>query len=154
MHLQPISVIKISPTGEHMPIDASGHAAVLYPDFGVMFAVGAEGFAKPANYDDTVKRAEDLTHAGETGWILAPDVRLQLLTIDFDRYGPAADPNLFPDAISNWHWTSHGVAWTKDDAGVPRAFWQVNGSLGNVGHDGRDGKAFSRPCRFVARPGQ
>ena len=126
------TIIKISPSGDHMPADATGHAAVLYPDFGIMFAVGAKGFDKAANYATTIKRAADLTHAGESGWILASDHRLQLLTLDYDRYAPAADPDLYPDARSEWYWTSHGCAWSKDDAGSPSAFWQVHGLSGHL----------------------
>ncbi len=149
------NIIRISDAGDHMPIDHAGkHAAILYPDFGIQFAVGAKGFDKAANYDSTIKRAADLTHAGESGWILAPDLRLQLLTIDYSRLNPAADPALFPDALSAWYWTSHGCAWSMDDAGVPAAFWQVRGLNGNLDSGDRSYEAFARPCRFVARAGQ
>jgi len=149
------SIIRISDAGDHMPTDHPGkHAAILYPDFGIQFAVGAKGFDKSANYDSTVKRAADLTHAGESGWILAPHIQLQLLTVDYSRCNPAADPDLFPDAVPSWYWTSHGCAWSLDGAGVPSAFWQVGGSSGRLHYGYRGHEAFARPCRFVARAGQ
>jgi len=149
------SIIRISPAGDHMPIDHKGkHAAVLYPDFGIQFAVEAKGFNKTADYDTTIKRAADLTHAGDSGWILAPHSQLQLLTIDANRFNPAADPDLYPDAKTGWYWTSHGCAWSTDNAGVPSAFWQVCGYSGHLGYGNRNNKAFARPCRFVARAGQ
>ena len=42
----------------------------------------------------------------------------------------------------------------RGDAGVPAAFWQVNGNNGNLNNDNRNNKAFARPCRFVARAGE
>ena len=95
-----------------------------------------------------------LHHAGETGWILAKDLRIQLLTIDFSRLGLAADPDLYPDAKIGWYWTDHGCAWSMNDAGVPAAFWQVYGSLGSVRSGNRSLRAFARPCRVVARASQ
>ena len=149
------TILKISPAGDIMPIDAKGHAAIRYPDFGVEFAVG-HGIAGYMNFDAATKRCADLQHAGGDGWILAPDVRLQLLTVDYSRRGPAADPDLFPDAETDWYWTAHGVEWRSKDAdGAPRALWQVRGGSGLVHYGHRAYRlGVVRPCRLVSRPGQ
>ena len=148
------ATLKISPAGDIMPWDAKGHTAVRYPDFGVEFAVG-HGIAGNMEYDTAAKRCAELQHAGGDGWILAPDVRLLLLTIDYSRSGPAFDPELFPDAVSDWYWTAHGVEWRgKDSHGQPRAFWQVDGHDGSVSDDDRAYSGVVRPCRVVPRPGQ
>ncbi|MFK2876936.1 hypothetical protein [Rhodanobacter hydrolyticus] len=150
------AILKISPAGDIMPLDAKGHAAIRYPDFGVEFAVGAGLLARNIKFDTAVKKCRDLQHAGDDGWILAPDLRLHLLTVDYSRSGPAADPDLFPDAVSEWHWTAHGCEWAgKDEDGTPRAFWQVYGSSGHVLYGDR-GRYYGvvRPCRLVPRPGQ
>jgi hypothetical protein len=154
MNFQSPNIIKISAKGDHMPATATKHAAVLYPDFGIMFAVKPKGFASRSTFDDAAKRAADLKHAGETGWILAPDVRLHLLTVDYSRLGPAADPDLYPDMQNSWYWTAHGCEWAKDDAGAFRAFWRVYAYSGGVNYDNRYGHAFARPCRLVAPAGQ
>lgn len=148
------TIIKIGANGEQLPATSTEHAAVLYPDFGIMFAVNAPGFDIEANYDDTVKRVTELSHAGFSDWILAPDVRLKLLTVDYSRFDPAADPELYPDAKSDWYWTGHATPWARNDDGSPRAFFQVLGSDGDLSNDYRSGKAFARPCRFVARASQ
>jgi len=149
------TILKISPAGDIMPLNVKGHAAIRYPDFGVEFAVG-HGIAGYMNFDAATKRCADLQHAGGDGWILAPDVRIQLLTTDYWHSSPAADPDLFPDAECDWYWTAHGVEWRgKDKNGAPRALWLVCGCYGSVFCDARD--AYSgvvRPCRLVPRPGQ
>ena len=149
------SVLKISPAGDIMPADATSHAAVRYPDFGVEFAVN-HGITGYMDFDTASKRCAELQHAGGDGWILAPDVRLLLLTVDYSRSGPAADPDLFPDAVSDWYWTAHGVEWRgKNSDGAPRALWQVNGYNGSVLCDARGSlSGVVRPCRVVPRPGQ
>ena len=147
------AILKISPAGDIMPLDAKGHAAIRYPDFGVEFAVG-HGIDGYMNFDTATKRCADLQHAGGDGWILAPDLRLQLLTVDYSRHSPAADPDLYPDAVSRWYWTAHACAWSVE-GGAPRAFWQVYGDDGGVTYGNRvydDGVV--RPCRLVPRPGQ
>jgi hypothetical protein len=107
------------------------------------------------NADDAEKRCADLQHAGADDWGLAPHLRLQLLTIDYSRSSPAADPKLFPDAESRWYWTGHGCEFAgKDSNGKPRALWQVDGSVGSVFCGYRSDHGFVRPCRVVARPGQ
>ena len=149
------SILKISHAGDIMPPNAKGHAAVRYPDFGVEFAVN-HGIDGAMNYDIAEKRCAELQHAGGDGWVLAPDVRLLQLTVDYSRCDPAADPELFPDTESgNWYWTAHGCAWSKNGKGTPRAFWQVLSNGGLVNFGGRYGNGgFVRPCRVVGRPGQ
>ena len=149
-------IIRISAAGNHMPAKARGkHAAVLYPQFGVMFAVH-HGIDGAMTFDEALKRCAALKHAGAEDWGLAPDVRLLQLTVDYSRCSPAVDLKLFPDTVSSrWYWTAHGCAWSKDSKGTPRAFWQVDGVYGNVGSDDRDrDDGFVRPCRVVGRPGQ
>ena len=149
-------IIHISAAGNHMPAKARGkHAAVLYPEFGVMFAVH-HGIDGAMTYDEAVKRCAALKHGGAEDWGLASDVRLLQLTVDYSRCNPAADPKLFPDTVSNrWYWTAHGCAWSKDSKGTPRAFWQVCSSHGDVTcADRGTSDGFVRPCRVVGRPGQ
>ncbi len=148
------TILKISPAGDIMPLDAKGHAAIRYPDFGIEFAVGAGLLTRNVKFDTAMKRCADLQHAGGDGWILAPDVRLQLLTVDYSRSGPAGDPDLFPAAVTDWHWTAHGCSWSiENDA--PRALWQVGGDGGDVLYDDRDGyNGVVPPRRLVPRPGQ
>jgi hypothetical protein len=152
MNFQQPNIIRISHAGEPMPLDAKGHAIVRYPDFGIEFAVGAKDASRNRDYDDTVKYCNDLDHVGG-GWIIAPDLRLQLLTVDYLRHDPAADPELYPDAASAWYWTAHGCSWATEEGKAPRAFWQVYGPDGSVDCGFRSSDGFVRPCRLVA-PGQ
>lgn len=73
---------------------------------------------------------------------------------DLSRYAPALFPPL-KSRSHGWEWTCTEVASLgKNDAGVPAALWQVYGNGGSLYSAYRGGKAFARPCRFVARAGQ
>ena len=102
-------------------------------------------------FDESEAFAANLQLAGFGEWF-NPSLEQRESIRDLKRFNPALFEPL-KSRSNSWEWTSEPCAWSYE-AGVPRAFWQVSGSLGGVGSVSRDGKAFSRPCRFVARPGQ
>lgn len=103
------------------------------------------------NFDESEKYAASLRLGGFEGWF-NPERDQRESIIDLTRFSPALFEPL-KSRSNSWEWTRTPVASCIEN-GVPRAFWQVGGLDGLVGAVGRDAKAFSRPCRFVMRPGQ
>jgi hypothetical protein len=128
------------------------HGAELVTDHktGLMWPVYES--EQPMDYDALEKHVAGLRLGSFADW-RTPTAEERESIRDLSRCKPALFEPL-KSRSNDWEWTCTPCAWSKDDAGVPSAFWQVDGYYGYLNYDYRDGKAFARPCRFVARAGQ
>ncbi|WP_333676800.1 DUF1566 domain-containing protein [Dyella sp.] len=132
--------------------DATDHAIVYDPLTGLMEAINAPGFDKSAKPDTLIKRAKELDFAGYQDWSI-PDVPQAVHAVDYTRTGPAADPNLYPDAVSDWYLCQQ-TQWTLNETGGSRSFWSVGMDYGYVGNDLASNEFRARPVRVAAPAGQ
>ncbi|MBN8921625.1 MAG: hypothetical protein BGP10_15835 [Rhodanobacter sp. 68-29] len=128
------------------------HGAELVTDHktGLMWPVYES--EQSMDYDALEKHVTGLRLGGFADW-RTPTVEERESIRDLSRYNPALFEPL-KSRSNGWEWTCTPCAWSKDDAGVPAAFWQVYGLYGHLDDGHRDDRAFARPCRFVARAGQ
>jgi hypothetical protein len=98
------------------------------------------------------KFAGELRLGGFCDWIL-PTLEQRQSIVDYTRFKPALFAPL-QSRHDSWEWTSSGCAWSKDEAGAFRAFWQVHADHGYVYYGFRYSDAVARPCRLVAPAGQ
>ena len=97
------------------------------------------------NFKDAESYCKALTTAGHTDWRL-PTIQELLSLVDYTRFDPAIDVNLFPDTKSNNYWSS------SPDASSPADYaWFVYFGSGSADDNYRDDTAFVRAVRSVAQ---
>ena len=146
---------KLSASLEQLAPDAIDHAIVFDPITGLMQAVNAPGFLPTDGDqypDELIQRAKDLDFAGFRDWAI-PHVQQEIRSVDYTRTGPAADPQLYPDMVSDWYLCQQ-TQWTLDEAGSSRSFWYVYSLNGNVDGSHANGRFRARPVRVAAPAGQ
>ena len=100
-----------------------------------------------ANWKTAKKVAEAYRGGGHDDWRL-PTIEELITLIDFSRFNPAANTDLFPDMKSSWYWSG------TPDASSPGGFaWLVDFSSGYVNNDYQGNSAFVRAVRG-SRAGQ
>ncbi len=98
------------------------------------------GLESTMNFASAEKACAGLKYAGKDGWRL-PTVEELRSIVDYSRYNPAWDTNVFGGKHNDWYWTSTPCAW---DSG---AAWCVVSSLGLVSYDGKLSNLYVRPVR-------
>ena len=99
------------------------------------------------NWKTAKKVAEAYRGGGHDDWRL-PTIEELITLIDFSRFNPAANTDLFPDMKSSWYWSS------TLDASSPGDFaWCVGFSYGYVNGSSQYDAAFVRAVRG-SRAGQ
>ena len=144
-----LTFIKLSPTGEELPRDATSWSAVRVPELGI--EVTAQTLTdKRVDHQQATKIAAELELLGHKDWRLPTRQELCCLVND-SRIEPAIDTEFFPDTRSSWYWSSSLYA------GVSGYAWFVGFSYGSANCYYRDGNyGFVRAVRSVApaSPGQ
>jgi hypothetical protein len=147
--MRTITMIKIGADGQHLPADATDHAAVLLPDHGLMFTARVIN-AEEAPQLDLEQQCTQLTCAGFTDWTM-PEIDQLELIIDRTRHSPALNTDFFLDIPLDWLWSKTPCAWSsKDAAGVSAAAWYVSSHYGHVGSYHR-GNGFALAVRRVGQ---
>jgi hypothetical protein len=135
---------KLDDAGAELPADAATWSQVLDRETNLVW------LADPLPKMLTHKKAMDATAKCDVGgqaW-RAPTIREQLSLVDYDRFNPAINTGFFRSP-SDWFWASSPAAWS------PASYaWFVNFNNGNANLNPHDNKAFVRPVRSLASPGQ
>lgn len=137
-------------TDERFTLSADGVLATDHKT-GLMWPVYESELSM--DFDGLQKYIADFRLGGFGDWFNPSDEQ-RCSIVDRSRHSHAlADP--LKSRSNGWEWTSTPyLPLGNDDAGSPRAFWQVYAYDGHVNRDNRYHQAFARPCRFVARAGQ
>ncbi len=90
-------------------------------------------------WKDSLAYCESLTLAGYSDWRLPTREELRSLA-DYEKYNPAIDTSVFPDAVSSYYWSS------TTDANYTYSAWGINFSSGD---DYSTLKIYSRDVRAV-----
>ena len=99
------------------------------------------------NWKTAKKIAEAYRGGGHNDWRL-PTIEELITLIDFSRFNPAANTDLFPDMKSSWYWSG------TPDASSPGDYaWSVDFDGGVVDYGSRNNTAFVRAVRG-SRAGQ
>ena len=143
--------IKISATGERLPVVATEFAAVLNTETNRM-AAPSSLFPDRLDHAGAVAAIAALNasnYAGHNDWRLGKRWE-HLGDIDRSFDDPQVDPAFYPNTPSNWHWTEESVpeAWSSDSVLF------VDFYSGYVYDNNRYSKAFVRAVRSVAPAGQ
>jgi hypothetical protein len=96
---------------------------------------------KRLTHKQAIKACAALNLAGHADWRL-PTIRELLTLVDYGRYGPAIDIDLFPECKPNWYWSDTPYAPSPGDFA-----WYVGFYLGIAGWYGRGGSGFVRAVR-------
>ena len=133
--------IKIDAEGKALAADATGHAIVRDTATQLEWAVA---YATPDEVDhaSAVAACAALDLGGHSDWRLPTRFELESI-LDLGRYNPAIDPDLFPNAENDWHWSS------SPDASDPDCAWVVDFDYGSVLLNDRHSYAFVRAVRSV-----
>ena len=99
-------------------------------------------FSKTMMYAEAEKACKELSLAGKTDWRV-PTVQELRSIVDYNRYDPAWDINVFAGKHDNWYWTSTPCAWDKDAA------WCVTSRYGGVGDGIKNSRTYVRPVRSI-----
>jgi len=91
------------------------------------------GFEKTMPWDEAWKRCQALSYAGKKDWRL-PTVEELRSIVDYTRFKPAWDTNVFGGKHDDWYWTGttcvweSGAAWcVVSDDGYVSGFGKANG---------------------------
>ena len=117
------TAIKIGHDGAELARDAGGHAAVLVPAAGLMWASATLPKSMPHAAAEAACKA--LTLAGFNDWRL-PTVEELFALADRTRYRPAIDTDLYPGTKSDWYWSASAAASAPADFA-----WLVDFGYGN-----------------------
>lgn len=98
------------------------------------------GLENTMKFDAAEKACAGLKYAGKDGWRL-PTVEELRSIVDYSRYNPAWDTNVFGGKFDDWYWTSTLCAW---DSG---AAWCVDSQNGFVGITTKLYTKYVRPVR-------
>jgi hypothetical protein len=137
--------VKLDKTGAAIQPTPPGHVAVSEPARGLMWGPTLDG---KKTWEEAKQACADFRLFGYSDWRL-PTVEELFLLADRSRSDPAIDAELFPDTKSDWYWTSSPAAWS------PASYaWIVSFGSGYADDHPHDYKAFVRPVRSLAAPGQ
>lgn len=140
--MQTTTFIKLSPTGEELPADATTWAAVRYVELGIEVSTHTLN-TSPVNHYEAEKLCAELDLLGKKDWRLPTRKELCCL-VDDTRISPAIDTNFFPDTRSRWYWSSSLYAGDSGSA------WFVDFCNGLAGYDTRGySSGFVRAVRSV-----
>jgi len=135
-------MVKIGADGKRMADDATGHVAVLLPQYGLMY--DARASEKASNWAQAVEMGSACDLLGFTDWELWDDVQAQLI-LRRDLPRPFVDTNFFPNIpTSDWTWTRTRYSPSPSDFAFSVYFndglvlWSIQDDLG-----------FVRACRRV-----
>ena len=93
------------------------------------------------NWKTAKKMAQECRAGGHDDWRL-PTIEELITLIDFSRFNPATNTDLFPDTKSSWYWSA-----TPDASSPGDCAWGVSFGHGLVSYYDRYGTAFVRAVR-------
>ena len=145
--LQQLNPVKISSTGEHLPIEATEWDAVFIPELAIMLSADNVG-DKELNDEEADTACAALTLGGFTDW-RQPSHRFELeAVLDLSKSYPAIDERFFRNTKSDWYRTKHEVA------GSSGLVWVVYFDYGHVYGSYRYGRCWCRAVRSVSPASQ
>ena len=100
---------KIYPLHESVAIDTDTGLMWQRFNLGQVFENGqATGDAQRLNFDDALKEASECEHLGFKDWRV-PTIKELLSIVDYERFNPAIDTNVFLGAVPDYYWSSSPV---------------------------------------------
>jgi hypothetical protein len=142
-----LNPVKISSTGEHLPIDAPEWDAVLIPELAIMVSADNVG-DRELDEDEADTACAALTLGGFKDW-RQPRHRFELEAIvDLSKSYPAIDERFFRNTKNDWYRTKHEVA------GSSGLVWIVGFNGGYVDGYDRDLRCWCRAVRSVSPASQ
>ena len=134
-------MIRIGADGKPLAEGATGHVAVLLPQYGLMFDIATPVLAE--SWAKAKAAAKKVRTLGFKNWVL-PERQELLLIVDLSKRLPAIDTALFPNTPTHdWYWTATELASDSSFA------WGVLFYLGYVYYSPRNGAGFVRAVRRV-----
>lgn len=143
------TLIKLDAKCRPLPGDATDHALVRNTTLGFDATVRAPGFDNAmtdAQADQAISKLNADLYLGFGDW-RRPEPWEQITQVAYVKEDLMADPSLYPDAKTDWYWTSQEVPWSSGYV------FCVNFCYGDVSGLARRSRAFVRPVRSVS-PGQ
>jgi hypothetical protein len=125
---------KIGPDGEALDKEASDWVAVRDDTTGLTWSRANIG-DKRLKHKQAVKACTALNLAGHSDWRL-PTIRELLTLVDYARYNPAIDIDLFPECKANWYWSVTPYAPSPGDYAWYVLFSDGHANWSNRGYDG------------------
>ena len=130
----------IYPNGPDGSLMVNGDGTVSDAASGLMWQQETVG---PMSWEEALRYCEGLALGGYSDWRLPTVNELQFL-VDYSRYNPAIDPELFPETTSSGYWSS-----TVDHCS-PDNVWYVGFDYGGISYAGRSSKYYVRAVRSTS----